>query len=626
MSDFDFSQYPEAETESTNENFDFNQYEALPQTPEPRKKTLDEIMAEGMQQMLRNLAIGTSRTGGHVVKGAFGSESPGARLSDKLLSAISPELAERTRKYNEYYDPAKVFPSEEQYNQFLGVPKEKQTWVDRATQAAPGLAGAFAAGPVGAGEYGVSKIPYIGKALEQGFSYGAPQAAYFAGVSPPGEKLKDALMAGTLGTTIPMAITGGKNLVNAGINAGKEFLSPGSPSNILRAVEGTPYAENVQAGRNIGVHLTPAESSGNKIAAQIQGKTGITTAGSKLHEARQIARLESERKAIESLANDIAPSTKNAPFEVRKAARDELKALKTEREKAAAAQYEKAHSEKVPQTWITSLEKKDANIKNAIDDVLKNESYQVEDELLNVPRNSVKVLDYAKRNIDAQIKAAKKAGNDDLARVLTASKNTLLNKIDDFNETYKGARKAYAEKSPPIDTFMENELGRISKLKNTQLKNLSNQIFDPAQTDLTVIENIRDTIQKHNPEAWNKIVRYGMEKALGKKADVTGTTFYNTIIANPQKFNQFLTALKGNPKAIQKLMDMQKAFKNLIGPEGVKGVAKLSGNFTLDPRSAPQWFQQALIKKFGEKFDKEAVELMTSPDWYEALQKMKTKP
>lgn len=553
------------------------------------------------------------------------------------------------------------------------TPQQQQSIPGRTGEMIGEIAPAFALPAIGFEEAALNtakSLPMAGDYLatllkNPGFQKILPQSLYAAG-TVPNERVTSGLEAGAVMaplTAISQGIMSGNPLIRilsrTGLGLGVGALGYGgaksvgannwesvltgaglgtlaathgikTPStltkeNVFNGVEGTPYAEKLEKAKNIGLDfLTPAEASESDIAGAYQGKSGVTPETSRLLKDRLKARESSENKAITNLYNDISPSTKNAPYEVRQAAQNELQSLDKQRKDISAPFYEKSEMQKIPPSWVVNLEKNDPNIKKAISNVMEDERFQKEGELLNVPKNTVKVLDYAKRDLDAQIRAAKSGDkpNRNLARVLTDSKNNLVDKIDSINQDYKKSRQVYAENSPPVENFKESELGRIADLNNTQLKNVSNQIFDPAQTDLNVLRNIKQTVQKQDPQAWNKIVRYHLEKMMGKKANVNGTTFYNTVLSNPQKFDQFSVALEDRPELVKKLEDMRDVFKDLSGPGKVKGAIKLSQTSISNERSSWDALKKFLKQKFGEKYDKQAVELMTSPNWQDELSKM----
>ena len=72
---------------------------------------------------------------------------------------------------------------------------------------------------------------------------------------------------------------------------------------------------------------------------------------------------------------------------------------------------------------------------------IKRAKRQFPSELADLPDNSVKVLDYAKRVIDDEIDVAKRAGRGNFARSRTAIKNNLLAQIDEQVPSYKKARE-----------------------------------------------------------------------------------------------------------------------------------------------------------------------------------------
>lgn len=159
-------------------------------------------------------------------------------------------------------------------------------------------------------------------------------------------------------------------------------------------------------------------------------------------------------------------------------------------------------------------------------------------------------------------------------------------------------------------------------MDDRQVKNISKVIFDPAQTDIKVMRQLRDKISKENPDAWNSIVRNEMERRLDN-TDSGGSSFYSKVLKSDRAFNQFVVATEKIPGATQKLNDMRAVFKNLINPVTPRTASRLSKSSLDVPRNTYDAATKAARNFTGGKYDKAAIDLITSNKWDKELAKIK---
>jgi hypothetical protein len=123
---------------------------------------------------------------------------------------------------------------------------------------------------------------------------------------------------------------------------------------------------------------------------------------------------------------------------------------------------------------------------------------QYPSELKDLPDNSIKVLDYAKRVLDDDIGVAKRSGEGNFARSRSQIKNDLLSKIDQYSPTYAKARKLsgdYLSNTEALETgreFLKMDADTISKTFKT---------FNPTQKEsfkAGVARGVRDIIDNSN--------------------------------------------------------------------------------------------------------------------------------
>lgn len=609
---------------------------------EPKDSALDKVLRYGVKDPIIGLA-----NLGHGILNA--PHNLAALLSDKLASHIPKQ---------EDYD----------YSTLMGIPSETRNLADKLIQFTPelGVSVALPETKLGAIGKGIEMIPRAGKylktalgnALSQGLfaasqsdenqgkaaltagGIAAPFSAAAQGIlsgDPKLRALSRALMgagAGTLGYQGAKALGGGdvtSDLVGAlmGI-AGYRGVNPRrlAAESMLKGVDGSNFQPALDAAERLNLkYITPAEATGNPFVGAAQGNIGKTEEGAQaLYKAGQ-ARTLSEKDAIQNLMNTITPANNIAAQDVRGALQSQQAKLEKDRLAASNPLYEKAHAKSVAPSWVTNLENSDPTIKNAIQSAMSDPKYQVEGELLGLPKNSIKVLDYAKRKIDSQIEQAINYGDNDAVRVLTNSKNKLLNKISSVDKDFKSARDTYSQYSKPIDEFLSSQRGQLANTKDTNLKNVSSKIFDPNQTNIDVLLRIKDDVQRNNPGAWNSIIKNEMQRLMSKKADATegvGSKFYNNILKDENRFNQFKAALSDNPKALQQLDDMKAIFGRLINIPTAKSAEALSrGSMSKDRASSATALRMLQEILSGNKYDKYAVELITNPKWKDELAKIK---
>ena len=114
--------------------------------------------------------------------------------------------------------------------------------------------------------------------------------------------------------------------------------------------------------------------------------------------------------------------------------------------------------------------------------------------LKDLPENSLQVLDAAKRSIDDQISAARRAGNNNAARMLMQKKDALVSVADDVFPGYAQARQVWSEYSGVIDAgdlgrkFMSGDVDVVANA----VKRMSPE--EQAQFRLGAAQAIRDKI------------------------------------------------------------------------------------------------------------------------------------
>lgn len=161
---------------------------------------------------------------------------------------------------------------------------------------------------------------------------------------------------------------------------------------------------------------------------------------------------------------------------------------------------------------------------------------------------SLKQLHNAKLEIDDMLT---KVGDGSLGntakRELRGIKQTLVNQMEEASPEYRQARLTFEAESPRVTELEESIIGKIADIDDTQLKNVSRRIFDPAETNPTVVRQAKKVIDEVDPDAWNRLMRAEVERRIGSVKPEVGTSFENL----PGKLNR---AIFGSGKQREALL------------------------------------------------------------------------
>jgi len=206
-----------------------------------------------------------------------------------------------------------------------------------------------------------------------------------------------------------------------------------------------------------------------------------------------------------------------------------------------------------------------------------------------------------------------------------------LESIDKFknNEIIKQAQKdvmskaAYREKlkNVPEDSFAywDHVKKALDDMAEGAPKSEARLIND---TKKSLVEEM-DTISPQYKEARSleerKFTRQGLEKALDKAKIHSGEAFYKAL-QSEEKFNKLLRNTRNVPGAEQKLKDMRELFGDLSKPPSIKTARGLESTGMFQNRNDWDALKHVFENMFTKgKFDKEAVDFITSKDWDKQL-------
>jgi|WetSurMetagenome_2_1015567.scaffolds.fasta_scaffold78475_2 hypothetical protein len=497
----------------------------------------------------------------------------------------------------------------------------------QATAAAP----AYAIG--GAGQLLGKGIPFLQKLL-MGAKTGAIGGALTGGAQyvNPGESrlentLQGAALGAGLGSAFPvvgkgasLATDAGKSLYRSakGLAGSKDVVASDLLQNIPNG-SAKRVLQTKQAGERLGINLTPAEASGHPLAKATERGLGSSPEGAqKITDFRQEQR-HLQKNAIDELLDVISPKKGSAAKDIRTAASDIIKNQEQKMKDKAAPLYAKVEKEIIEPNKFNSL-LRDSNIEQSYRRVTESPLYR--SELKGLPVNSIKVVDTMKKDLWDRAEALRRKGKNEGAAILDRARHKLVNKADELVPGYKKARDVYTEGSPAIKALYDSPVGKIAGFEERSLKHTSKAIFDPSETNLDILKDVRKVVEKQNPDAWAQLVRGEMERRIDVKSaggvGKHGSNFYKNVLSSDKDFAQFQEALKGNKEAQQKLKDMRLVFRNIINQPTPK-LKDPSGS--IKTFISPALWKETAHKLANGRYDKAAVELVTSGKWDEPLRK-----
>lgn len=172
--------------------------------------------------------------------------------------------------------------------------------------------------------------------------------------------------------------------------------------------------------------------------------------------------------------------------------------------------------------------------------------------------------DHVKRAMDDMVSKAERAGNNNEARIISETRANMRDQMDEAFPEYKEARSMYER----------------------------------------------------------KMVRKGLEKVFDQK-EINGTNFYRAL-ASQKKFDEVLSHLKNAPGAAENLKAMRMLFKDLMGPPTIKTAKGTEERGMNQSRSSGAFLENLLEHVFtGGKHDVEAIQFITSKDWFNQMKNLK---
>jgi hypothetical protein len=513
-----------------------------------------------------------------------------------------------------------------------------------------------------------------GSALSRAATAGAMQNALYGGLqyaedNDPLTRLERAGFGGTVGAAFPLATAGvaskipGASLAAStglgagigGIGAGLLGISPITgmmmggalgagargagyakdmwfpKNNIMQEIVDTvddpkKMFANKQAARRINFNASPAESSGSEALGAAQGDLYKNADAAKIMQAYGRTHLDEQKSAIGGLISDISPNPESAAMRLKDTSKAIIKDQKSALRAEAKPYYDSAYEKKVDPGLIKSLANEDPNIGIAISSVLKDPRFSADNK--GYPPNSIKILDQAKKRIDAQISKAFRDGDNHLLGVLTDSKNRLIQATDQFSGDYAKARSIYSKGAKPVEAIENSNIGRFSNYPDRNIENITNEVFNPKKYSVESFIKMRDLMYEQNPDAWNQGLRNYIEQGLDQTPGKgNANDFFGKFLKSDRQFNLLMAAAKYIPGAQQKLRDTKAAFENVINSSNARSGAQQAKTGMVNKNILRNMNPKDIFNNFlGSRYKKTYAEFVANPNWDTELIDFMNKP
>jgi hypothetical protein len=179
--------------------------------------------------------------------------------------------------------------------------------------------------------------------------------------------------------------------------------------------------------------------------------------------------------------------------------------------------------------------------------------------------DDLKKLHNAKMELDELIESRGEGSLGNVSkRNVVEIKNRLIDRIAEASPRYDEARAAFAELSPGVRELNESIIGNIANISDADLKRVSRRMFDPEETNVSVIMKAKEIIKSSDPDAWDMLLRSEIERRMGTiKPGVPGdienlpAKLSNAIFGNQKNRKAILASADGDTKkALQSLDDV----------------------------------------------------------------------
>jgi hypothetical protein len=349
------------------------------------------------------------------------------------------------------------------------------------------------------------------------------------------------------------AAAGEMLLPSTGALLRKAFGSRGMGTSEMLGLTKEGLQNTIDAAKNVGVDLFPAQKTGVMSALEKQGLLANLPGSA---QKAGVALREQNRQIYDAVTNflgSIAPpsAVSTGPSKFRTAA-DQLREnlVKVRRERASPL-YKEAFGEGMVIDTAPVL----ATVKDITDKFPKGGKISSPvariGNMIRQAGGDLEKLHNVKTEIDQVIQTGLGANGTPLRGTAKAKleevKHSLLGLMDEASPAYRGARETFEKESGAVNSFDQTVLEQARKTKDTDLKKLAPRIFDAAETNPEVVKQTREMIDAVDPEAYDELLRVELERRIGRTKPPT-----EGIQNAPQ---QMLNAIFGNDKQTRVLMN-----------------------------------------------------------------------
>lgn len=391
-----------------------------------------------------------------------------------------------------------------------------------------GLAAASAKGATGAAST-IQKLLGGGKTsgLIDTAKIGATQGALYGAGSGTGgveDRAVNAVMGGATGAVLGPAagyvLGKGADALSRGTTLARQLIPDAPPMSremggvLFGSVE-APTPQFTKAELEVARQLS--RTPGEKIAAAVQALDSAALKDAPLflpeavdsaklnRGARFIANYEpslefsqtqiNERAAdainrVTSIFDNISPerNTLQGAAKITEAAKSMLDDVTAQRAEAVKGLYKQAYEStpEIVDDRLSDLIGKDKRVQAAIRDIKGDYLYS------DIPENSLEFLHQVKMRLDDQISAAKTKGLRNKARIVSETKNRLLDVMTEASPEYAEANKIFARMSKGVNRLEESKIGFLANIDLEKPESVG-QVF---RMDPDVISSLRDDFAK----------------------------------------------------------------------------------------------------------------------------------
>lgn len=461
------------------------------------------------------------------------------------------------------------------YREALGLPEE-QNIADMLIGLTPEMMAGMALPGANLGKAGqlISKIPGAGKYLQAMLSQSLPQAGLAGAMSSPENAGESALMAGA--TQAPfsalsqLAMSPKPQYQKVASTLGG--LAGGALGGYGLSELGAPGYVSAPAGIALGALGAKGLGTKGMMMQELAGGKNNALAKERLDAAKRIG--------LEFLTPEEAY---NSPYLARK-------------------QGQLGRTEEGSELLYDKFQKRIESESNAISKVLK----QIHDPEIMGPEATRLYKEAYRTKVNPEF--TKKFENN---RLINSAKKRVRE-----NEAYQHA----------LEGVPENSLEYLDHVKLA----LDDMIEAAPDKEARIIRNVKkefvEGLDKLSPEykqaralEERKFARQGLEEAFDKTNINSGHAFYKAL-KSKEDFEKLMHNLRNVPEAQDKLKDMRELFKDFRKESTINKVRGLEQVGMKQNRNSVDKLMHIFENMFtGGKFDKEAVDFITSKDWDKQL-------